>query len=134
MTRNRIIWLVGILAVALTLNGTLATAQPTGASGALALTITTPIHLPDGEVGVGYSQTLTAPDGSGYGYTWSIDKGSLPSGLTLDAYTGVISGTPSKPGTSKLTVSVSDGFSTATERLSIKISPNHHPPTSPGVT
>ena len=128
ITRNRIIWLVGILALALTLSGALAMAQPTAANGVLTLTITTPARLPDGAVGIDYSQTLTASGGNGSSYTWSIDKGNLPSGLTLDATTGVISGTPSKPGTSKFTVSVSDGTSTATERLTIKISPNHRLP------
>lgn len=130
ITRNRVVWLTAVLALALTLSGVLATAQPAGANGVLALTITTPSRLPDGEVGVDYSQILTASGGSG-NYTWSIDRGSLPRGLMLDA-SDVISGTPSKPGTARFTVSVSDGFGTATERLSIKISPDHHHhPSSP---
>jgi Big-like domain-containing protein/putative Ig domain-containing protein len=40
-----------------------------------------------------YSTTLSATGGSGTGYVWSLQSGTLPLGLTLDATTGVISGT-----------------------------------------
>jgi hypothetical protein len=42
-------------------------------------------------------------------YTWSIDTGSLPAGLSLSSTTGVISGTPTATGTSNFTVRVEDG-------------------------
>ncbi len=45
-------------------------------------TITTSSNLPPGEVGVPYSQTLTAINGI-KPYTWSISVGALPPGLTL---------------------------------------------------
>ena len=38
--------------------------------------------LPDGIVGVAYSQALTATGGSG-GNTWTVASGALPDGLTL---------------------------------------------------
>jgi hypothetical protein len=49
------------------------------------------VSLPDGVVGVAYSQTLAATGGTGT-YIWSA-QGALPAGLNLTA-TGVVVGTP----------------------------------------
>jgi len=49
--------------------------------------------LHDGTVGQAYSASLGATGGT-TAYTWSITSGTLPSGLTLTASTGTISGTP----------------------------------------
>jgi hypothetical protein len=81
----------------------------------------TPTSLPNGEVGVAYSQTLSISGGSG-SYTWSISAGALPAGLSLSA-TGTISGTPTAAGVAKFTVKVNDGISTATQALTILINP-----------
>lgn len=70
-----------------------------------------PATLPDGTVGVAYSQTLTATGGTAP-YTWSISAGTLPAGLALDTATGIISGTPTTAGASSFTVSVSDSATT----------------------
>ncbi len=80
------------------------------------LVITT-TSLPAGLVGVPYNATLTAVGGV-KPYTWCIfesdgitcDNGSgiLPSGLTLNQSSGVISGTPTSPGTSSFKVQVTD--------------------------
>ena len=52
--------------------------------------------LPDGQVGVAYSQALQASGGTGT-YSWSIASGSLPAGLNLSS-SGQISGTPTAAG------------------------------------
>ena len=62
--------------------------------------------LPDGQVSVAYEETLTATGGAPP-YTWSISSGSLPSGLALSA-SGSITGTPTSPGASSFTVTVTD--------------------------
>jgi Putative Ig domain len=50
--------------------------------------------LPNGQSGTAYSTTLTATGGVSP-YTWSLTGRSLPAGLTLNASTGAITGTPS---------------------------------------
>ena len=64
-----------------------------GAAGSRAPVITT-ASLPDGKVGESYTATLMASGGSN-AYTWSV-SGKLPDGLTLEASTGILSGTPKK--------------------------------------
>jgi large repetitive protein len=82
------------------------------------VTITT-TSLPDGTIGTAYSQTLAATGGT-TPYTWAVTTGTLPAGLTLNASTGVISGTPTAAATSSFTVTVTDaGGVTAKQALSI---------------
>jgi hypothetical protein len=68
---------------------------------------------PNGRVGVAYqlSPTVSGAIGS---VTWSVVSGSLPPGLTIDAVSGAISGTPTLWGTPTAVVSAVD--SGATER------------------
>ena len=66
--------------------------------------------LAAGTSGAPYSVTLQA-NGGKPGYTWSINSGSLPAGLSLTAGNGVIAGTPTATGVSTFTVSVSDNSS-----------------------
>ena len=78
--------------------------------------------LPGGSVSTSYSQTLDAANGFAP-YSWSVTKGSLPGGLSLDSGTGVISGTPTATGTSDFTVQVKDAAgNTATLDLSTTVS------------
>jgi len=88
------------------------------APAALSVSTTT---LPNGTVGVAYSQTLAATGGTSP-YTWAVTVGTLPAGLTLAGATGVISGTPTTAATSTFTVTVTDASSaTASQSLSITI-------------
>ncbi len=60
--------------------------------------------LPDGIVGAGYSQSLTATGGTAP-YTWSVTIGQLPNGLSLSS-SGTISGTPTASGIAIFTIQV----------------------------
>ena len=86
-----------------------------------ALTIST-TNLPAGTVGTGYSQTLAAGGGTGIGYTWTATGSNLSThGLSLST-TGVISGTPTNPGTASFTPTVTDsGNNTATASAPLTI-------------
>jgi large repetitive protein len=87
-------------------------------TNAVALTFSAP---PNGTVGTAYSDTLTAAGGT-TPYTWSVSAGTLPAGLTLNASTGVVSGTPTTAGTANFTVKVTDAKSaSATFATSITI-------------
>jgi hypothetical protein len=65
-----------------------------------ALVQISPTTLPDATNGVFYSVTFSATGGSSP-YTWSLASNSagLPSGLSLNSSSGVISGTPTESGT-----------------------------------
>lgn len=79
-------------------------------------------ETPSATVGGPYLGYLVGAGGT-EPYIWSVTKGSLPAGLSLDANTGVISGEPTTSGTSKLTVTVTDSStptaSTASKAISI---------------
>ncbi len=60
-----------------------------------------------GVVGIAYSETISAVGGAG-GYTYGVHSGPLPSGLSLNSSTGVISGTPSAAVSATFTIRVTD--------------------------
>lgn len=63
--------------------------------------------LPDGRVGDAYSATLSA---TGRGpFSWSLSAGALPQGLSLNAHTGAITGTPVQHGDFSIGITVTDG-------------------------
>ena len=79
-----------------------------------------PPSLPNGQVGLGYSQTITASGGTAP-YTFAVTAGTLPPGLSLAA-TGVLSGTPSANGSFDFTVTATDaGSCTGTRDYNVVI-------------
>jgi hypothetical protein len=83
-----------------------------------ALTVTT-TSLPNGTLGTPYSATVQAAGGCPP-YTWAAVN--LPTGLTLNASSGAISGTPSASGLFGFTISVTDtcyGFAASSYNVSI---------------
>lgn len=82
--------------------------------------------LPDATIGVAYSETAAAAHGVAP-YTWSLTAGALPAGLTLNAATGEISGTPAVGATSQtFTLRVRDSDTpamTGTRSLTLTVGP-----------
>ena len=68
-------------------------------SGAASAPVIATASLNAGTVGISYAAALKGSAGDGTPLTWSVSGGSQPSGLTLNADTGVISGTPHPPST-----------------------------------
>lgn len=66
-----------------------------------------PTTLPNPVTGIPYSRTVTASGGTG-SYTYSVPPGDLPAGLSINATSGVISGTPTGAGPSTFTVTAQD--------------------------
>ena len=68
---------------------------------------------------VGQTSSLAFSDSSGYAVTWSVSP-ALPSGLSLDASTGTISGTPAGAGTTTHTVTATSSVGSGTLALSLE--------------
>jgi hypothetical protein len=101
--------------------------------------IVSPTTLPDTTLNVAYSQTVVATNGTGT-KTFSISAGSLPTGLSLNAGTGVISGTPTVANSYNFTVRATDSVGATTDQAytvvinpAITISPATLPASTQGV-
>jgi len=79
--------------------------------------------LPNGTVGANYNQTVALTGGHGP-FTWSISSGALPTGYSLNAATGAITGSSSTVNAYSFTVKVVDSSNpaqTASQPLSISV-------------
>lgn len=66
---------------------------------------------------------------------YSVSSGTLPAGLSMDAETGAISGTPTVPGSSTVTVMITaDGWMTQTRNVTINVAPSIAVSTTAGTT
>jgi len=101
---------------------------PASAQAQLSLTVVTVVaisttSLPPGSEGIAYLAGIGASGGTPP-YTWSLATGSLPSGLTMQPSSGVISGSPGSQGNFTFTVAAQDSSptpQTATQSLTLAI-------------
>jgi hypothetical protein len=110
--------ITGTPTVAATFNFTITAIDAAGCSGSRPYTITiaspgcpaitlSPSTLPPGAVAEFYSQAITATGGTGP-YTFAVTSGALPTGLSLNPATGLISGVPLQPGLFGFTIQATD--------------------------
>jgi hypothetical protein len=80
--------------------------------------------LPNAQVGVQFQTSLTASNGV-QPDVWSVTSGTLPPGISLNAASGMLSGTPSQGGQFDFSVQVSDSSSpkpqTAMKSLTLSV-------------
>lgn len=105
---------------------------PFAGSRAYTLVVTPPtIALPatglaGGTVGSAYSASITVASGGTAPYSYAVTAGALPGGLSLNAATGAITGTPSSAGTFNFSITATDsstgtGPYTATQSYAITV-------------
>ena len=108
---------------------------PFAGSRAYTLVIAPPtISLPatplaGGTLGAAYSAAITPASGGTAPYAYAVTAGALPGGLTLNAATGAVTGTPSALGTFNFSITATDsstgtGPYTATQAYSIVVIDN----------
>lgn len=84
---------------------------------------------PNGNLMTAYTHTFTG-NGSPLANNFTVSAGALPPGLTLNAGTGVLSGTPTALGTYNFTIQADNGFGNATQAYSVQIDPQNVAPTA----
>nr|WP_249153943.1 IPT/TIG domain-containing protein [Janthinobacterium lividum] len=92
----------------------------------------TPASLAAIRAGDAYSQTFTAAGGIAP-YAYSVSSGTLPTGLVLNAATGIVSGTPTVAGSYNFTLQAKDAHQfTVQQALTLQV--NQAPPPVPNET
>jgi uncharacterized protein YhjY with autotransporter beta-barrel domain len=117
-----------------TITATDSSAFPGPYSGSQAYTVTIapptvvlpPTALAGGTLGAAYSSAITPASGGTAPYAYAVTAGALPGGLTLNASTGAITGTPSALGTFNFSITATDsstgtGPYTATQAYAITV-------------
>lgn len=99
-----------------------------------AITFTTPSPLPGATFGAAYPTQQIGVTGATAPTTFTLDSGTLPGGITLDA-TGTLAGTPTDLGTFNFVVRATDANrATATQAYQLTVAPPKLPaPTVTGV-
>lgn len=100
----------------------------TNIAGAVQMSCT---PLPDGTECEPYSANTLSVEGGTAPFTWSVESGTLPPGLSLSPADASITGTPTQVGTFAFTVKVVDSSQpslTATQEQTITIAPDCGPP------
>jgi hypothetical protein len=85
-----------------------------GATSAITTTIYSSSTLPNGVTGQTYQFAFAAQSGPNVQLTWSV-SGSVPPGLSINPFTGVLSGQPLVPGSYSFTVQATDGVQPVTQ-------------------
>ena len=74
--------------------------------------------LPGGTVSESYSQTLSS---NGTGLSWTVSGGNLPPGLTLNASSGLLSGTLTEAGEYTFTVYAHNSYTGASKQFTVTV-------------
>ena len=102
-------------------NWLIAVKDISGDGASQSLTTTTASPLPNAKLGLPYSQALAAAGGAPP-YTWAVAAGALPAGLTLNASSGLVNGTPTASGTFQFTARATDSASaSATKAFALTV-------------
>jgi hypothetical protein len=92
--------------------------------------------LPNGQVGAAYDSSVVATGGTPP-YKWSVATGSLPTGLSINSASGLISGQPADAGSFSFVIDVQDssaGNASAQSSMSVQIAAATPPPVSAAST
>ena len=115
-TDSSTIPLTGTVSFVVQVNGGLFVSSSVATSGVSQATITT---AGSGTATVWTtSSAITATTGSG-SYTYSVQSGTLPSGLTLNATTGTVTGTPASPSSATVVFEATDNSTGLTGTVSV---------------